>query len=424
MLRLIAIIILLSSLNNSYATDLNYSLALENRYFTNVNRVNDPVSDEQLRTLAGEVSISESSSFVQADLRSSYRIRDYLNDLQEDENLAQLNANILWLAYPGRLEWLLTDVYTQVAINTLDRAIPSNRQDVNILTFGPNYFVRLNSVNTINIEGRLIGQSFENNADNKRVASAVRYIHNLNSHLNLALNIEGAVVKFDDPASDSSFDRNDLFFNALYSRGGSQIGIEFGYVDIDIDSELIDKSTESRYRLFIESLRSNTSSLNLELSKNVVDRGSRIANSNEQAANGALLDSLENNLSIITNSALGYVINSDSVNVAISVSKQLNEGTVEQLFDSNSNGLNIRTSWPATRGDLVALDINARNRDFVNQPIIRKDQDRTYALSYTYRARRNINLNYRLSSIELDSTDDNLDFKDKRFLISVEYFSN
>ena len=422
MLRLIAILILLSSLNNSYATDLNYSLALGNEFFTNVNQVNDPVSNEQLRTLAGEVSISESSSFLQAALTSSYRIQNYLNDIEVDENQTQLNANILWLAYPGRLEWLLTDIYTQVAINTLDRDVSSNRQDVNILTFGPNYFIRLNSVNTINLEGRLIAQSFENDRSNNRTTTAIRYIHNMNSYLNLALNLEGEIAKFDDPESNSNFDRHDLFFNALYSRGGSRMGLEFGYVNIDND--LVNSSTESRYRLFLESLRSNTSSLNIEVSKNVIDRGTQIVNANEGSSSELLLDSFENDLSIITNSTFGYELSSDSVNMSFNVFKQVNEGAVIQLLDSESNGLNIRTSWPATRGDRVALDINARNRNFINQPIIRKDQDRTYTLSYTYRARRNINLNYRIRSIELDSNDDNLDFKDKRFLISVEYFSN
>jgi len=422
MLRLIAIVILLSSLNNTYATDLNYSLVSSNELFTNITQVNDPVSNEQLRTLAGEVSITESSSFLQAALTSTYRIQNYLNDIEEDENQARLNANILWLAYPGRLEWLLTDIYTQVAINTLDRNVSSNRQNVNILTLGPNYFIRLNSVNTLNVEGRLIEQSFEDDTNNNRVTSAVRYIHNMNSYLNLAMNLEGEIAKFDDPESDSNFDRHDLFFNALYSRGNGQMGLEFGYVNID--NELVNSSTESRYRLFLESLRSNTSSLNIEFSKNVIDRGTQIVNADEGSSSVSLLDSFENDLSIITNSTLGYEINSESINMSLNLFKQVNEGAVVQLLDSKINGLNIRTSWPATRGDLVAFDINARNTDFVNQPVIRKDQDRIYTLSYTYRARRNINLNYRIRSIELDSNDDNLDFKDKRFLISVEYFSN
>jgi len=416
------IFLLFIFIKNLHATDLNYSLILGNESFTNVSLLADAESNEQLRSLTAGVSISESSSFIQTDLTSSYSVRDYRNDIQEDRDRAELNANILWLAYPGRLEWFLSDIYTQVSINTLERDAPSNIGDANILRLGPNYFIRLNSNNTLNFEGRLVGQSFENNVNNNRITSAVRYLHGVTPFFNLSMNLESEIVKFDSPASDSDFNRYDLFLRTNYSRGASQILVELG--SVNVNSSVNDDTSESRYSVLLESSRSNASDFRLQHTKNIVDRGNLIINNNQGIPGASLIDSFANDLSITTISTLGYEVNSDNVSMNINVFKQSNKGVLIQEFDNNANGVNIRTSWPATRGDLVELNINARNVNFINQPVVRKDQDRNYTLSYTYRARRNINLNYRLRSVKRQSNDDNFDFKDNRFLISVEYFSN
>lgn len=271
------VVVIFSTQSFVVAFDIDYGVSASIARHENINKVNSLHEEEWVKSLKVEMAIKEDSANLVANVNASVESLDYRYDQQEDNNVGNLQATMLFIVEPRVFEWYLSDVFTQTVTNPLDSNRPDNRQDVNVFSSGPNIFLRLSSKNLISLEARYQTASFEDTiADNKRDKTAIRWNHDINSSFSTALNYENLDVTFNN-TSLGKLTKRDLFASASYRVGRNEYQAEVGLSSVD--NGKTDELKEKRYRLFINNQRTRTSNFMLEASHNVTDTSMSILDS-------------------------------------------------------------------------------------------------------------------------------------------------
>ena len=204
---------------------------------TNINHQNIPVDSEVAQTLRGRISVIENTANLVANFDTTLEATRYSNNQATDITTGQLLGNALWSIKPGQLEWFASDVYTQTALDPLSSNTPSNRQNVNALTTGPNYYVRINRRSNLALEARMENYAYDNTQiDNSRIFGASRLDYMFTSSVSSNLNYESTKTMYDNNVLNPDFTRNDVFLGLYYQRNVNRVELQGGYTLIDYDS--------------------------------------------------------------------------------------------------------------------------------------------------------------------------------------------
>ena len=98
---------------------------------------NNEDSDQILNGLVG-ARITENDGPFRANADTSLSYENYLDNTYGDKYWFNLSATAGWEMIRDRVDWGVRDYFTQTQINNLDSDTPSNTQNTNVFSFGPN----------------------------------------------------------------------------------------------------------------------------------------------------------------------------------------------------------------------------------------------------------------------------------------------
>lgn len=405
----------------SFAVDLRYSAGVSVGNYDNINLVSQPTESETSYDLNGSLSMFEDAANLFVNLSTDIQVINYQKDLADDETRLQLRSDIIWRIKPGQFEWVFNDNFTQSVIDPLGSDAPSNRQNINVLSTGPNYTIRFNPRSNLRIESRIENYSFEVNTDNNRGFLALRYLHNMNSAVTISLNNEGEITRFDDSINNIDFNRNDVFLGFNYARGLNALDAEYGITHITNEGSP-DLNTD-RYLLTFSNQRTQTSSINFTYQRLLSDTGSNVLNLNGDQDLTNLVDSVGNDIFIDENYRFDYLksLSGGSVSFGLYANDRGYRGS--PTLDENSDGAYITFLWNLQRNSSVNFNLRGVNTYFSDPATNREDTDKSYSATYTYGLRRNMNISIQATGRDRLSTQITESYDDLRIFISLNYTS-
>jgi hypothetical protein len=83
----------------------------------------------------------ETTRHLSADVEGRVDGIKYFNDTFDDEVVGQLDASLRWWAVPERFGWIVENVYGQVATDPFSYISPNNRQNTNVFSTGPDWYI-------------------------------------------------------------------------------------------------------------------------------------------------------------------------------------------------------------------------------------------------------------------------------------------
>src|SRR5688572_9039668 len=124
------------------ATDFQY--AIEAGAGTTDNITRQPVNpeDETIATVGLDLQLRRDASKVDVDALIDLAYFDYLNDTFSSDLLGIAFADIHAELVPDRFSWVLTDSFGQLSLDPFEASTPENRENVNLLTTGPDFLMR------------------------------------------------------------------------------------------------------------------------------------------------------------------------------------------------------------------------------------------------------------------------------------------
>ena len=394
---------------------------------TNINHQNTtPAESELAQTLRGTISVIENTANLVANFDTTLEATRYANNQATDITTGRLLGNALWSIKPGQLEWFVSDVYTQTALDPLSSNTPSNRQNVNALTTGPNYYVRINRRSNLALEARVENYAYDNaQIDNSRVFGASRLDYMFTSSISSNLRYETSQVMYENNVlnnrvSNPDFNRNDVFLGLFYQRNVNRAELQGGYTIINYDG-MAAETRESRYLLALENRRTRTTTIRAEYSRNISDTSSDLR---------SVIST--DNINLLATSALLYVRTSTSLNITntlssgtliLNIHKTDSDYLTDDRQDQTEKGASLTNFWNISGNSSFAIDGSYIQSSYFNRAPQRINEDYLYGANYTYHYGRNININLRAEQAERKSTESAQTYDDTRIMLTLEYVS-
>lgn len=388
-------------------------------HYNNVNLEVSPDSDEVLTSVFGGIKLTEDNASFTSRLDAQIRVLNYRNNIVNDESNADIISDNLWRIKPNVFEWYVGDTFTQTAIDSLSNDAPTNRQNVNIFSTGPNYIIRINSTNNLRLESRVEDFSYEEAADSNRLLLAARWIYDLNSSTKITANDEAITTRFEGNEF-SDYNRNDVYIGIDYLRGLNTFNAEYGYTRID-NKDTTDFNG-ARYLISITNARTKTSSIRFIYENILTDTGTRLLEGiADNTVNNIINNTSENDIFVENLFRVRYMKDLSDGAVSLELGVTDRDYKLQSNLDEKEEVASINGIWNLKRTNKIKYDVSYVNTMYQDPAINRVDKDYEYSLSYLHEFMRNINFNIEVISRERISTIENEAYEDLRFILSLNY---
>jgi hypothetical protein len=160
----------------------------------------------------------------------------YANKTFDDQTYFNLNARVRWEQVRNRLNWLVDDFFTQTPVNSLGRDVPTNLQNSNAFSFGPDIAFPLSSGHRFRINPYYRDYYYEDSdADNQQYGLDAGWSYPL--YPTLRVGIDGGItdVNYKQDDVNSDYTRSQLRAVVSGSRPHSEYSFNLGTSRISRD---------------------------------------------------------------------------------------------------------------------------------------------------------------------------------------------
>jgi len=193
-------------------------------------------SDQILNGLVG-AKITENDGPLRANADTSLSYENYLDNTYGDKYWFNLNATAGWEMIRDRVDWVVRDYFTQNQINNLDSDTPSNTQNTNVFSFGPNITLPLTDRQTITLRPLFSDFYYENSdTDNQQYGVTADWLYNLRPDMKTGISGGATTVRYDKSGKNPDYSTYNLRGVVSGTRPRSEYRIEMGQTNISRDN--------------------------------------------------------------------------------------------------------------------------------------------------------------------------------------------
>lgn len=218
------------------AGEFAYGVGYQGEHSDNIRRTSTDQRSDWIHTLLTGLAYRENTADLVARVHAQATYYDYQRNSFDKQTLFNLNSSAVWTISPQRFLWTLEDNYQQGLVNSTGVDTPSNRTNLNVLSTGPDVYLRIAPVHTLAFGAR-VGDVYTGqvNADNKRFTGTAGWLYQSSPTTTLSLNYRVLGVKYDNTALNSDFVTQDIFFRGQFQPSRSQYVIDLGSTRTDFD---------------------------------------------------------------------------------------------------------------------------------------------------------------------------------------------
>jgi len=400
------------------ANEIDYTTTFSVTSYENILRVENPESDELAKSLSIGAEWSENTINFVASVNAGFESTRFSNEVEGDRNDGNLNANLLWIFSPNRYEWMLSDIYTQTAIDSRLPESPLNRQYINAFSTGPNLKWRVAKTTHIELLPRIEDYRFEQKLlNNQRANTRLAWFQTPSASTEYGADLFYETINYtSSQLVDSDYEQLEMNLNFSNVRKNHVIEASSGITRIDTDNYQSDN--ESQYRLYVSNQRTRTSSIAFTAGKTVTDTSRTVI---DAAVDSSM--ALTTSSDIYTNEYIRFEYNKNYRNfiIELELEKREEDYFTQNFLDRDAESAGLGIQWNNTNNSLFRVNLISTDYEYPLVTDERLDEDRTASLEYVYRT--NSNLIYRISVLDIqrESTAADESFDDKVMMFSITY---
>ena len=159
-----------------------------------------------------DFSLQEKGSRLVEDVVGDFTYLDFLQHAYSNELLGHLNGTLSYALLPDSLTWTLQDNWGQAQVNPFGPLTPSNLQNINYLTTGPDWYARLGSTTFLDVTGRYARSDYQaaSFASNRYIGS-LQLGEELSAHSSASLVGTFQRVTFDNTTLNPDYDLGSVY---------------------------------------------------------------------------------------------------------------------------------------------------------------------------------------------------------------------
>ena len=318
---------LIAGAAGAVAGDLEYRVSAGAGQSDNVRRTPDNETDETIATGGLQFAFNQNEGRLNADVVGDFAYYDYTKSTYDNEFVGSLFADSSFAVIPERMQWVLSDQFGQILSDPFLPSTPDNRQNINVLTTGPDFFVGLGSQWRMRVSGRYTLTDYQDFPyDSSGTAGELALIRLLGDRSSVSLNSRLEQVRYDRQQLAADFDQREAYLRYEAHGARTNITADAGVTELKSDDALLQNRSGALLQL--------QASRRLSAYATITLRGGR----RFATASGAFTSDQG-----ITNIGLGTAPGRQTAEPFI-----LDQGTLDWSFRRNRTSVSLDGSW-ATR---------------------------------------------------------------------------
>lgn len=409
------------------AAEMTYFYGYRVEHSDNIRRVATNQENEVIHSLLAGVTYQDRSPALDLRLAPAVELLKYQDNTFDDETRLTLDAVALWTIAPQRFTWTFEDNARQVRIDPTAPDTPANTALANYLNTGPDFYLRFNPVNTLQLGARYANVHIaDTNLDSERGQAYGRWLYQSSPRTTLSLNVEAQKVEFDDEFANPNYKRNDIFVRAQTRPAQSTFILDAGKTTIDRDGFAEVDGSLTRFT-WLRQLSTETS-LGVLAESGFSDTGTDLAET--AAANNNPVEETPRTVSqnLVTQdifrakrAEIFFDRASSLFTTNLRVFGRDFEFQASPLDDRKEHGGSVAVAYLYSAATTLGVFGNILKADYRNQ--ILTDTDTTVGVSFLRRITRTVSVTLQLQREERDSTTLGREFVEDRVLLTLLYNS-
>jgi hypothetical protein len=234
-LALLSVLLALSPLAS--ALEVEPSVGAGVRFTDNAKLTENNEDSDQILTGFVGAKLTENDGSLRANADTSLTYENYLNNTYGDKYWFNLNATAGWEMIRDRVDWVVNDYFTQTQVNNLDSNTPSNTQNTNVFSFGPNITLPLSARQALSLRPLFTDFYYQDSdTDNQQYGVTADWLYTLRPDMKAGISGGATTVKYDDSDKNPDYTTYNLGGVVTGTRPRSQYRIEMGRTNISRDN--------------------------------------------------------------------------------------------------------------------------------------------------------------------------------------------
>ena len=195
----------------------------------NVTLVHTDKISQTMAVLDADFDVKHLSSLLTVDAKGNFTDLDYLQHAYGNQLIGRFDGSAVVALMPQRLTWTLQEHFGQMALDPFTPLTPTNQENVNFLSTGPDLTLRFGGTEFLNISARVSRVTFTGNPFNSdRGSGSVAWGVDLSARSSLSVNLDSERVLFDNTAVNSDFDRSNAFLRYELEGARTELTADLG----------------------------------------------------------------------------------------------------------------------------------------------------------------------------------------------------
>ena len=178
--------------------------------------------------------VKQQSRLVDVDAKGNFSYLDYVQGAYGTELIGRFDGVGRLALIPQRLTWVLQDDFGQAALDPFTPTIPTNLENVNYVSTGPDLMLRLGASNFVDMSARVARAEYATSPFNSnRLLGNLGWGLQLSALSSISLNADTERVLFENTAVNTDFDRTNGFVRYAIKGARTDLSVDLGATVID-----------------------------------------------------------------------------------------------------------------------------------------------------------------------------------------------
>ncbi len=414
-----ALFCLTGGLHIAHGAEVDVEFRLGGTYSDNAARVNSNVTSDTIVSAGLWLDVSEITKRFDGWLKANIDHNVYTEDTFDDETFASFAGVAEVQLMPRVFSWVVANRFDKLRTDPFQADTPTNRENVNRFSTGPNLNLRLGNVTVIRLDGRYKKTRYEiSDFDNDVLSGSISLIRMLSAARSISLNVTADRFEYDDSDLYSNFDLQSasLAIQSRVSRGELSAAIGVNQIHdngITFDGSLANITWNRKI--------SSASSFSLGYDQRFSESGDLFERYQEiNKGNDTSLPVLGSaNPLEISRSSVSYQFNKERNGVSFSFSHSQLDYEMDDFLDRDISALRINIQRKLGAAWHARLGGRASRTEYDQSE--REDDDLELSLTIRRQLTRTLSVNLRARYIERDSNAAGFNYEENRYTLQVVY---
>jgi hypothetical protein len=193
-------------------------------------------TDRVSQTIAiadADFDFKQRSRLLDADVKGNFTYLDYLQGAFNNQLIGRFDGIGHFALIPDRLTWALQDDFGQSALDPFTATTPTNLENINYVSTGPDLTLRLGGTSFLNMGARVSRVQYETSPFNSdRLSGNIAWGLQFSALSSVSLNADTQKVNFENTVLNTDFDRTDAFARYEIHGARTDLSVDLGATTI------------------------------------------------------------------------------------------------------------------------------------------------------------------------------------------------